>query len=930
MVAFLHKSPALFAGVGLFGVTILLGLCLCSPPFNYLQAQQVCNYFVDNQHPNASDSYSPAQNDESHPWLTIQRAADLLSAGDTACIKDGRYRESVRFTRSGTLDQPIVFCAFEGHHPVVHYSARLASEWTACSAGCPSGTYEAVLAESTSVGHVIYTNMQTGAENILNPVDNLNLLVENSYCQSGATLYLRLANGVNPADQEIGILKYWPGGSEWNDVYSEAPGVFVFDSSHIEVAGLAIKYGLYYGVFIRGDYNTVRDCEIKYQRANGVNIGEKRPAGEADQLVSPVHPAYGGNEVVDYLFGAKVIGSVIMNSSMKNYPRGSRAIDWGGGLAIWSANDSVISNNRIFNNHGEGIILMGHRDSIFSGMRGPQNITITGNTVYDNWSQNILLDYTGNSLIDGNFVYVSGLQPPVPDGDMTALKRNNPTGITLAEEYDFGQPNDLIANRLTNNIVLNCRPGIKYWWDTNAYSYYQSTPGLKETLIANNTVVNTVSDALDYRIALYLDEGAHTATTLSNNLILQTAGGTGYYLFYFHPSGAASKSEGFAFDHQLWYHQSMAAPFNWKNTQYDFPGWMDLPKSDGASVDNQSLYDRPELVNPGGFLAEDYQFFPEFSPARNAGAPLTAVAADFWQTARPQETGYDIGAYEFTTGGPSFDLDHDGDIDPQDFVMLISHWKEEDFFEGDYLADSEINAADGSALLGQLAGYLPTPTLLPPAETPTAVLSPAPSASPTPASTPAAVRWYSTLDSDLAITSPEIGSAGTPTGLSYSDGYIDQSQAAVFDQATDHISLPMAGQLSNQAGRISFWYRHIGEPLGNADSVRFFGTDQGNYYFDFNRGSSDTMLSAQLGAGSSASWAGLETNVFDGSWHQLQISWLWDAGENDYRLNLYLDGSAQEERLAGDQFSDTANLLIGNRATFDRNLAGQLDEFKIY
>jgi hypothetical protein len=44
-------------------------------------------------------------------FLTIQKAADLMAAGDSCIIDAGMYRETVTLKKSGTADKPIVFMA---------------------------------------------------------------------------------------------------------------------------------------------------------------------------------------------------------------------------------------------------------------------------------------------------------------------------------------------------------------------------------------------------------------------------------------------------------------------------------------------------------------------------------------------------------------------------------------------------------------------------------------------------------------------------------------------------------------------------------------------------------------------------------------------------------------------------------------------------
>ncbi len=67
-------------------------------------------YYVDQNHPNASDNNPGTAN---LPWLTIQKAADTVWAGDTVIVKGGWYPERIHFTNGtrGAPGQVITFIA---------------------------------------------------------------------------------------------------------------------------------------------------------------------------------------------------------------------------------------------------------------------------------------------------------------------------------------------------------------------------------------------------------------------------------------------------------------------------------------------------------------------------------------------------------------------------------------------------------------------------------------------------------------------------------------------------------------------------------------------------------------------------------------------------------------------------------------------------
>ncbi|HJN16538.1 MAG TPA: HEAT repeat domain-containing protein, partial [Armatimonadota bacterium] len=85
-------------------------------------------FHVAQNHPNARDG-NPGTEDE--PWLTIQKAAGTLNAGDTVLIHDGLYREEVRpFCGGAGPDRMITYAAAPGESPVIAGSDVWDAEWT--------------------------------------------------------------------------------------------------------------------------------------------------------------------------------------------------------------------------------------------------------------------------------------------------------------------------------------------------------------------------------------------------------------------------------------------------------------------------------------------------------------------------------------------------------------------------------------------------------------------------------------------------------------------------------------------------------------------------------------------------------------------------------------------------------------------------------
>ncbi len=106
-------DPAAVAKFTNTGVGMMSGEGAQEPPWFYIDNVAIyeglvldpytpVTYYVDQNHPDASDD-NPGTEDL--PWLTIQKAADTVWAGDTVIIKSGTYTERINFS-NGTRGAP--------------------------------------------------------------------------------------------------------------------------------------------------------------------------------------------------------------------------------------------------------------------------------------------------------------------------------------------------------------------------------------------------------------------------------------------------------------------------------------------------------------------------------------------------------------------------------------------------------------------------------------------------------------------------------------------------------------------------------------------------------------------------------------------------------------------------------------------------------
>lgn len=97
-------------------LALMLGMAGVSLPAGFTQAEPVVSgntYYV------AIDGEDSNPGTLDQPWRTIQKAGTVLEPGDTAIIRGGTYRESIKPVHSGSAGMPITFRAMANEKVVV-------------------------------------------------------------------------------------------------------------------------------------------------------------------------------------------------------------------------------------------------------------------------------------------------------------------------------------------------------------------------------------------------------------------------------------------------------------------------------------------------------------------------------------------------------------------------------------------------------------------------------------------------------------------------------------------------------------------------------------------------------------------------------------------------------------------------------------------
>jgi hypothetical protein len=279
---------------------------------------------------------------------------------------------------------------------------------------------------------------------------------------------------------------------------------------------------------------------------------------------------------------------------------------------------NTIENNEIWMTSlvHEGIDSGGRWTAGINVARCPQDTLVRGNTVHETWGLGIQVYETYSPTVEANVVwnnqksqvyvnnapYATVRQNLIYNSADTTFLASGRPGVGIGFCDEKSEP---VSHHVTiiNNLVLRGNRGFYFF-------NQQPGSGLKEFLIAHNTFAHS------HVVGLQISDGVHENTRIWNNLFLE-----GSHL------AIVPQDPDLDFSHNL---------------------WEEPPPSAASSVDD--VIGSPRLRQTGstgrGELDPAWFRLSPDSPAIDAGVSLADVQTDFYGVARPQGTGYDIGAYE--------------------------------------------------------------------------------------------------------------------------------------------------------------------------------------------------------------------------------------------------------------------------------------------
>jgi hypothetical protein len=410
---------------------------------------------------------------------------------------------------------------------------------------------------------------------------------------AGDTLYVRGGT----YSELIGITA---SGSALADiVISSYPGENVIINS----SGIDPQLSQYALVTIMGSHTTFENIELTNPNGRGVlvkNTNNILRKLNIHHLLWQAVMVWGDNTLVEQnkIWQAGKANDCYTGDSTVNHS--CMAGGWPGTLEIGTSSssnlgfNSIIRNNEVYQNYGEGILC-----------EYAENTLIEGNRVWDNWAAQIYADQCSHTTIKDNIIYYTNNMEfwryPKYPGD----------GILLSNEGISANQPIGHDRSIFNNIIINASKGIDFW------TGFASSSALINDTIANNTIVS--NSVYSKGIAIGLPKGVtHQNTVITNNLVLINNGTPGY----------SENNTGLTFSKNLWS----------KNPDPSVAG--------AGDIVGDPLLSNPLLAldNQNAAISTDWYMPSPASPAINKAGVIACVTTDLLGTARGNNP--DIGALQ--------------------------------------------------------------------------------------------------------------------------------------------------------------------------------------------------------------------------------------------------------------------------------------------
>ncbi|MFL6246939.1 MAG: right-handed parallel beta-helix repeat-containing protein [Thermoanaerobaculia bacterium] len=248
--------------------------------------------------------------------------------------------------------------------------------------------------------------------------------------------------------------------------------ITLYKSAYVDLSGFEVRNAGQIGICSWGSNNVrILNNTVHHSYRNGIYVGWDTFGVSYDNVVD---------------------GNVVYNNVLENANRAFPNGGWATGVSMNYTDRGRVTNNRIYENDGEGVVTILSKYTL-----------IEGNEISDNFSVGVYVDNARFVKVNANLIYSTG--------NSRYYRLGYPaSGLATANElYDHALPSS--DNTFTNNIVINSRWGF-------FYGAYDAGGGLKNAVVANNTFYKAASTMI------WIEKDSHANNVFENNIFYQVGG----------------------------------------------------------------------------------------------------------------------------------------------------------------------------------------------------------------------------------------------------------------------------------------------------------------------------------------------------------------------------------------------------------------------
>lgn len=288
-----------------------------------------------------------------------------------------------------------------------------------------------------------------------------------------------------------GPLEIWNGGRDGAPIQIKAyPG----ERPIIDGSGTAPNTDL---VVISAPHVTFEGFEVTNATGTGIVLWSTQNVKILNNVIhdAQIGGLWAGSDRLGVSSNHVFEGNIIFNTALMNKAKTLQE-GWPRALGVDQTTDSVVRDNIVFKNYGEGI-----------GALSSTDLRLTDNVVYDNFSVQMYLDNTQDITATGNLLFQTG--------DAEFYKKGRPgNGVLIANEYTrFEMPTERLS------VQGNTYSGV----ETARYDgSYGRGGGIRDSVLGPDPVL--ARDAMLARAAETFRDGV---PAWLEDYLLDTVGGTG-------------------------------------------------------------------------------------------------------------------------------------------------------------------------------------------------------------------------------------------------------------------------------------------------------------------------------------------------------------------------------------------------------------------